>query len=153
MMMFDPTWDPFPTQYRPVFRRPTRRPPPKHNRRAVRANKAATTIQRAWHGFRKRREAAAAGVVLRALKRNLASASARRVVGSLRELARLRAEAEAVSASCLHDAKGRLVFEHTLERLLLETDAVDSWGSPFVRGQRRATVQALEKRLGLLDEE
>jgi len=114
----------------------------------------AIVIQRRWRQElkrrRERREAAAAPIITRAIRRGIACSRARRIMSSMRELRRIRADAATVPAD-VDTQKGRLIYEHSLERLLLATDCVASHGSDLVRADRKFTVQELETRLSVLE--
>jgi len=94
---------------------------------------ATTVIQRAWRRYR-------------------AVNSARSLVPSLRCLASIRTRARATPAVGFDTLKGRRIFEHTLEKLTEESDAVDGCGSDLVRQLRKSTVVLIQSRLSELDD-
>lgn len=98
-----------------------------------RFTEATTVIQRAWRGYS-------------------AVKSARSLLPSLRCLASIRTRARATPAVGLDTLKGRRIFEHTLEKLTEESDAVDGCGSDLVRQLRKSTVVLLQSRLSELDD-
>jgi len=110
--------------------------------------RAATTIQRAWRAHRGN---AAAATITRAVRRAGAVTRGRRILGALRDLARIEAEVAAVPAN-FEDSLAQLVFEDSLEKLTLRLDRIDSHGSPFVRERRREVVRAAQHRLTCLDD-
>jgi len=118
-------------------------------------NRAATAIQRAWRAYSRRaldaRADAAAGTITRAVRNAGAVAAGRRILGALKELRRIEAEAMAVPAA-LGTERDRLFCEDTLEKITLRLDRVDSLGSPIVRDRRRAVVRAVQGRLAQLDD-
>lgn len=106
------------------------------------------------------RKIAAAEIVLTALRWNVARTCGRAVVASLRQLRNLEAAIEAVPGLTLAEAggldkastKARLVFEHTLEKLVLSADNIPTRGSETARAIRKRLVLRANARLQAHDE-
>lgn len=154
-----------------------------NRQRAIRAfhlkilSKYCTKIQRWWRDILEKRradeelkrkeedllklkhlqqkQAAAAFVVTRAMKRFCAVANARRIAKSLKRLQELTQEMNTVAprdVSPPTDTKKRLLVEDTLEKIILKVDVVDTYGSKLVRRNRKRLVVDANERLRRLDE-
>eukprot|EP00041_Stephanoeca_diplocostata_P040470 m.1639585 g.1639585 ORF g.1639585 m.1639585 type:complete len:437 (-) comp36704_c0_seq1:152-1462(-) len=154
-----------------------------NRQRAIRAfrlrmlSKFCTKIQRWWRGILQQRrakeekarrereiqrskelqekQAAAAFVVTRAMKRFCAVKQARKIAQSLRRLQQLTLDMNVIAPRGVPpptDTKQRLLVEDTLEKIILKVDLVDTYGSLLVRANRKRLVVDANERLRRLDE-
>lgn len=128
--------------------------------RFIAASIAARKIQRWWRGTATSSRQWAGKVVLTALRRNVAVCRARGVATSLRQLRDLESAIEAMPAVSPVEAGGVdktltkewLVFEHTLEKLVLSADNIPTRGSMTAKAIRKRLVVRANTRLQAHDE-
>lgn len=121
---------------------------------------AARTIQKWWRNVSAARKEAASKIIRDALQRNVAVRQARRIASSIRNLLALEDNIEAfpdvtdaeASGSDKASVRARLVFEHTLEKLVLSADDIPTHGSESARAIRKRLVLRANARLSAHDE-
>jgi hypothetical protein len=128
--------------------------------RMISYNIAARKIQRWWRAKNAARKEAAAIIIAEALRRNTAVKQARNISDSIKKLIAL--EREIIEFPSINDAevigtdkqsiRARLVFEHTLEKLVLSADDIPTHGSATARAIRKRLVVKANARLTALDE-
>jgi hypothetical protein len=121
---------------------------------------AARTIQRWWRNASAARKETASKIIRDALQRNVAVKQARQIASSIRNLLALEDNIEAfpdvtdveASGSDKASVRARLVFEHTLEKLVLSADDIPTHGSESARAIRKRLVLRANARLSAHDE-
>ncbi|EDQ91303.1 uncharacterized protein MONBRDRAFT_23563 [Monosiga brevicollis MX1] len=121
-------------------------------------NEAATIIQRAWRRHsaqvQAEREAHAAAVVTRCVRRVAAALRARRVLDSLRRLAEARKQLDELASdftSTMRGYRALLMFTDQVEKLILRLDAIPHHRNDYVRARRKAIVRDAQQVLRLAD--
>eukprot|EP00911_Craspedida_sp_UC1_P002285 UC1_evm1s1730 len=120
----------------------------------ARYTNAAAIIQRAWRDYNMRRRNAAALVIMRALRDNVAISHARRITTSLQALEVQRARVNHLAGEYMRAPWGyraNLKFVDTLEKLILSLDAISTYGDAFCRAVRRSVVSEAQTALRYAD--
>merc|ERR1719158_313652 len=130
----------------------------RRKREFKRYNDAATVIQRAFRASAARRkeeeEQEAAFVITEAVRRAIAVAKARRIAASLRRLHSTRNDVREICEAFQARPAGfrnNLYVVDRLEKLMFSLDAVETYGSPFVRAFRKGVVNQAQTGISFAD--
>lgn len=118
---------------------------------------AATIIQRAWRRVLAMRRDRAAFVITRAVRSCPAIIAAKNVASSVQQLVELQRHISCLKTDFAHGAgvqsekKRLLFFQDALEKAILATDNIPTYGDEFTRATRKQAVKAAQKTLQDID--